>query len=263
VNPPPSLFDTHCHLNATEFAVDRAVVRQRSAAVGVTDIVVPGVIAADWEHLLALCAEPVLPSPKLHPALGLHPLHWAQHQTSDLTALAVAVRDQPLVAIGEIGLDFFGAECAPERQRLWFEAQLHIAQTADLPVLLHVRCAHDAVLLTLRRRFPHLRGIVHAFNGSGQQAQQYLALGFKLGFGGMLTFPRSTKLRRLAAQLPLEALVLETDAPDMTGVAHRGARNSPEYLPEVLATLAHLRDCAPAELAAATTANARIVLRCE
>jgi len=136
-----------------------------------------------------------------------------------------------------------------------FERQLAIARDADLPVILHVRRAHDAALATLRR----LRvrgGIAHAYSGSLEQARQYLELGFRLGFGGMLTFERSTKLRRLARELPLEALVLETDAPDLTVASHRGERNSPEYLPEVLAALAEVRGADPAEIAAVTTANA-------
>ncbi|MBK1642461.1 DNAase [Chromatium okenii] len=254
-----TLIDTHCHLDHSVFDLDRAAILRRSAASGVCAIVVPGVTAAHWSQVLALCAAPPPNGLALYPALGVHPLSCAAYQDADLQELAAAGRRQPLVAIGEIGLDFYGGDAAVAQQRL-FEMQLEIAQELDLPVLLHVRRAHDAVLLTLRR-FPHLTGIVHAFNGSWQQAQQYLARGFKLGFGGMLTFTRATKLRRLAAELPLEALVLETDAPDMSGAAHRGERNSPEYLPEVLATLAQLRDCAAAELAAITTANARAVLR--
>ncbi|PQJ95208.1 TatD family hydrolase [Chromatium okenii] len=253
------LIDTHCHLDVAVFDADRTAVMQRSAAAGVTDIVVPGISAAGWAKLLALCADAKMNRPMLHPALGLHPLFLAQHQPVDLAALARAVRQQPLIAIGEIGLDFYNADCDPPRQQALFAAQLAIAQEANLPVLLHVRRAHDAALLTLRR-FPQVTGIVHAFNGSPQQAAHYLARGFKLGFGGALTFERASKLRRLAAELPLDALVLETDAPDMAGAAHRGERNSPEYLPEVLATLAALRHTDAATLAAATTANARAVL---
>ncbi|MBK1695448.1 DNAase [Chromatium weissei] len=252
------LIDTHCHLHVAAFDADRLAVMQRSATAGVTDIVVPAIHAAGWAKLLALCAN--IQRPTLHSALGLHPLFLSQHQTVDLAALAQAVRQQPPIAIGEIGLDFFNPNCDFSRQQELFVAQLAIAQDADLPVLLHVRRAHDAVLLTLRQ-FPQITGIVHAFNGSSQQAAQYLARGFKLGFGGMLTFARATKLRRLAAELPLDAIVLETDAPDMTGAAHRGERNSPEYLPEVLATLAALRHTDAATLAAATSANARAVLQ--
>jgi TatD DNase family protein len=161
--------------------------------------------------------------------------------------------------VGEIGLDFCQEGLDPARQQALFEAQLVLARSAGLPVLLHARKAHDQVLATLKR----LRvrgGIAHAFNGSLQQAGKYLDLGFCLGFGGMLTFERSLRLRPLARALPIEAIVLETDAPDLTVAAHRGSRNSPAYLPEVLSALAEVRDADPAELAAQTTRNAREVL---
>jgi TatD DNase family protein len=197
----------------------------------------------------------------LHPALGMHPVFMDHHADADLPALeAVLAEHQPL-AVGEIGLDFALEKdaAARERQRDFCAAQLGIARHAGLPVLLHVRKAHDTMLGLLRRAgVPG--GIAHAFNGSLEQARAYLDLGFRLGFGGMLTFERSSKLRRLAAELPLEAIVLETDAPDLTVASHRYERNSPEYLPEVLAALAAARDADPQGLAEATTANARAVL---
>jgi TatD DNase family protein len=165
-----------------------------------------------------------------------------------------------LVAVGEIGLDYFVADLDRDRQRGFFSAQLAIARDADLPVLLHVRKAHDQVLAALK--LGDVRGgIAHAFNGSLPQARQYIDLGFKLGFGGMLTYERSRKLRALAHALPLSAIVLETDAPDMTVARHRGGRNSPEYLPDCLTALAEVRAEDPREVAAQTTRNAREVLR--
>lgn len=253
------LIDTHCHLDAPEFAADRAAVCARSAAAGLIAIVVPAIRAASWPELLALCANTALPAPRRYPALGLHPVFLEQHRNADLAALERAVADHSPVAIGEIGLDFFVRELDRARQQRLFEAQLAIARHAGLPVLLHVRKAHDETLTALRR-LPVCGGIAHAFNGSLQQAEQYLELGFKLGFGGMLTFARSAKLRRLAAEIPLEAIVLETDAPDLTVAAHRGERNSPEYLPDVLAALARIRTAEPRELAARTTANAGAAL---
>ena len=254
-----TLIDTHCHLDHSAFDLDRTAILHRCAAAGVRAIVVPGVTAAHWPAVLALCAAPPPNGLALYPALGVHPLSCAAYQDADLQELAATGRRQPWWQSAR-SVWIFMAATRQSRNRDYLRCSSRIAQELDLPVLLHVRRAHDAVLLTLRR-FPHLTGIVHAFNGSWQQAQQYLARGFKLGFGGMLTFTRATKLRRLAAELPLEALVLETDAPDMSGAAHCGERNSPEYLPDVLATLAQLRDCAAAELAAITTANARAVLR--
>ena len=224
-------------------------------ASGVCGIVVPAVTAAGWPGLRALCAA----HPDLHAAYGLHPVYVAAHGEADLAALEAELAAGDAVAVGEIGLDFHVDDPDPERQRALLDAQLAIAATARLPVLLHVRKAHDEVLAALRRtRVPG--GIAHAFNGSLQQAGQYLDLGFRLGFGGMLTFERSRKLRALARDLPPEALVLETDAPDLAVASHRGERNSPAYLPEVLAALAEVRGGRLEEVAAQTTRNAREVL---
>ncbi len=253
------LIDTHCHLDVAEFDADREQVIAQCRAAGVAHIVVPAVDAAGWDGLLTLCHRHREGTPQLYPALGLHPIYSDRHRDADLAALARRLADNRPLAVGEIGLDFYidGADRA--RQLTLFEAQLDLAREAGLPVLLHVRKAHDQVLACLRRaRVPG--GIAHAFNGSLQQAQQYLDLGFKLGFGGMLTYPRSRKLREMARTLPAEAIVLETDAPDMTVASHHGERNSPAYLPECLAALAELREQTPARLAAQTTANARAVL---
>lgn len=249
------LIDTHCHLDAAAFASDRAAVLARSRAAGVCAIVVPAVAAAGWPALRALCAGHA----DLHPAYGLHPVYLDRHAAADLAALEAQLAPGDAVAVGEIGLDFHHADLDRGRQRELFAAQLAVARAAGLPVLLHVRKAHDEVLAALRRtRVPG--GIAHAFNGSLQQAGHYLDLGFRLGFGGMLTFDRSRKLRALARALPPEALVLETDAPDLTVASHRGQRNSPEYLPEVLAALARVRASDPLEVARQTTQNAREVL---
>lgn len=254
------LIDTHCHIDVTEFDADRAAVLVRARAAGVAALVVPAIDAAGWDGLLALCASAPLAGSRLYPALGLHPVYLDAHREADLERLETLVAEQSLIAIGEIGLDHHVAGLDPERQRRLLERQLSIARAAGLPVLLHVRKAHDEMLALLRRQPVPAGGIAHAFNGSLQQAHQYLELGFKLGFGGMLTFERSRKLRRLATELPLDALVLETDAPDMTVASHHGERNSPEYLPEVLETLARLRDLEPSEVAERTTANACAVL---
>jgi TatD DNase family protein len=247
-----ALIDTHCHLDVEEFDADRPAVLSRARAAGVVAQVVPAIHRSGWNFLLELCGA----EPDLHPALGLHPVYLAQHRDEDLAALAAAIAADRPVAVGEIGLDWYVEELDRGQQQRLFERQLVIARDADLPVILHVRRAHDAVLSTLKR----LRvrgGVAHAYSGSLEQARQYLALGFRLGFGGMLTFERSTRLRRLARELPLEAIVLETDAPDLTVASHRGERNSPEYLPECLAALAEVRGEAPAAIAAQTTANAR------
>jgi TatD DNase family protein len=249
------LIDSHCHLDAADFDADRQAVLQRARRNGVAAIVVPGVHAAGWAALWQLCRA----EPGLYPAFGLHPVFLQQHTAADLPALQAWLERHPPVAIGEIGLDYAVEGLDRTAQQSLFEAQLTIARDAGLPVILHVRKSHDQVLATLKR----LRvcgGICHAFNGSLQQASQYQALGFRFGFGGMLTFERSRKLRALAKALAAESIVLETDAPDMTVVQHRGERNSPEYLPQCLAALAAVRGESEEELARITSANVREVL---
>ncbi len=249
------LVDTHCHLDVADFDADREAVIARARAVGVTRMVVPAIGRWNWEAVLALCAR----EPGLHPALGLHPVYCARHREADVAALERALAEHRPLAVGEIGLDFYIADPDRTLQQRLLEAQLACARDAGLPVILHVRKAHDQALATLRR----LRvrgGIAHAFNGSLDQARRYLDLGFRLGFGGMVAYERSRRLRALAAALPAEAIVLETDAPDLPGPAHRGARNSPEYLPEYLRALAEVRGEDPAWLGARTTANAREAL---
>jgi len=249
------LIDSHCHLDVAAFDADRQAVLARARDNAVAGIVVPGIQASGWQALVALCHGET----GLYPALGMHPVFLEQHQPADLQLLESQLAAQHVVAIGEIGLDFYVDGLDHERQQQLFESQLAIAAAANLPVLLHVRKAHDQVLATLRR-IRVRGGICHAFNGSLQQASQYRDLGFRLGFGGMLTFERSTRLRKLARALPLDAMVLETDAPDMTVSQHRGERNSPEYLPYCLAALADARNEDPEEVARVTTANARAVL---
>jgi TatD DNase family protein len=250
------MIDTHCHLDVEEFDPDRAEVLAAARAAGVGEIVIPAIHAAGWARLLALCAA----ESGLHPALGLHPIYLERHRDAHLRELERLLGEtEGVVAVGEIGLDFYVRELDRERQTDLFEAQLVIAAAAGLPVIIHARKSHDQVLAALKR-VPVVGGIAHAFNGSLQQAERYVELDFRLGFGGMLTFERSNRLRALARALPIEAIVLETDAPDLTVAAHRGERNSPEYLPDVLAALAEVRGEDRAEVAERTSANARDVL---
>ncbi len=250
------IIDTHCHLDLEQFQDDLDGLIERSRRGGVSDFVIPGYIGSGWNRILTLCTK----RPFLHPALGLHPVYLDNHQPGDVAQLRELARREKLVAIGEIGLDFQkGMERYKEQQEL-FEQQLAIADDADLPVLLHVRKAHDQVLATLRRSHFSKGGIVHAFNGSRQQADHYIKLGFKLGYGGTLTYDRAKRIRRLAAQLSLNSIVLETDAPDIPLAGRRGYANSPEYLPEILDVLASLRPESKQEIAAQTTINARQVL---
>ena len=265
--------DTHCHLDAAEFDADRDAVREVARAAGVSRCVVPAVHAAHWPQVAQLAEQ--------HGdayALGIHPLFVPQAQEADLLALDHALtehRDDPrLVAVGEIGLDFFVPElCTPhmrERQWWFYTAQLKLAQKHGLPVILHVRRSADLLLKGLRQ-CRVTSGIAHAFNGSSQQAQAFVDLGFALGFGGTLTYERSLQLRRLACELPLSALVLETDAPDIPpqwlyqtaeqrAQGAKQGRNSPAELPRIAQVLAELRGVSLNDLAAASTANACRVL---
>ena len=258
--------DTHCHLDAVEFDADRTQVVTRARAAGVVQIVLPAVNAGNFDTVHALAHAHGLAY-----ALGIHPLCVGAAADADLDRLREALTarrgDARLVAVGEIGLDHF-VPGDRARQELFYVRQLEIAREFGLPVILHVRRSVDAVLKQLRRT--PVRGIAHAFNGSLQQAQVFLDLGCKLGFGGNLTFERALQIRRLAQALPIEAIVLETDAPDIAPqwryrtaeqrAAGATMRNEPAELPAIAAVLAQLRGVEPAQLSATTGANARAVL---
>ncbi len=257
--------DTHCHLDAAEFDADRAAVMGAMARCGVTAVVIPAV-AVDNFAAVARCAAAC---PGGAYALGIHPLYTPQAQEGDLDVLRAAARaalaDPRFVAIGEIGLDFFVPELCTDvaraRQQWFYVEQLKLARELGLPVLLHVRRAQDAVLAGLRRHdVPG--GIAHAFNGSGQQAEAFMGLGFKLGLGGAMTWPRALNIRRLASSLPEDALVLETDAPDIPPHWLAGAkpRNSPVELPAIGAELAGLRGWSAQDAARRTSHNAGLAL---
>ena len=249
------LIDTHCHLDFPQFSHDRNEVLQQAKNAGVNTIVVPGVTRAGWDTLIAMCEH----EENLYYALGLHPMFVKQHQMEDIKYLKEYLAVYDPVAVGEIGLDFQDKKLEVTKQLDLFSQQLELAQEFKLPVILHVRKAHDDVIKQLKH-IPVVGGIVHAFNGSLQQAESYQQLNFKFGFGGMLTFARSTKLRALAKQLPIESIVLETDAPDMTVEQHRGERNQPAYLPYCLQALAQAKSMQVGYVASCTSSNARKIL---
>ncbi len=245
------LYDSHCHLDAPEFDPDRAAVLARARAAGVGRQLVPAVSRAGWEKLRDLCAN----DEGLRPAYGLHPMFLDQHRPEHLDDLARWLADERPAAVGECGLDHFVEGLDPVAQRHYFIRQLELAREFDLPLVLHARRAVDEVIAALRR-IGGLRGVVHSWSGSDEQARQLFGLGFHLGIGGPVTFERAQRLRRTVATMPIQWLLLETDAPDQPGAGHRGARNEPGLLPEVLAVVAHLRGEAPEAVAAATAANA-------
>lgn len=246
------LVDSHCHLDAGEFDHDRAAVVARARAAGVVAQVLPATHAGEWPRL----REAAGAAPGLHPAYGLHPTFLHHHRDGHLALLEEWIaREQP-VAVGECGLDFFVEGRDADAQGRFFEAQLCIARDADLPVIVHARRAVDQVTAAIRR-VGGLRGVVHSFSGSRQQAQKLWELDFMLGIGGPVTYERANRLRSLVATMPLEWLLLETDAPDQPDAAIRGRRNEPARLRVVCETVAALRGVPADTVAAATAANAR------
>jgi len=245
------LIDTHIHLDAAEFDPDRDTVLAAARASGVARFVVPGVEVAGFERIAALAAA----QSDVRPAYGIHPLYVAHAGPDDLAVLEARLARGGAIAVGEIGLDHFVAGADRALQERYYVAQLKLARHFGLPVILHVRRAVDAIIKALRRiEVPG--GIAHAFNGSRQQADTLIGMGFRLGFGGAMTFDGSRRIRTLAATLPLESLVLETDAPDMAPAWARGQRNEPAHLARVAAVLADLRGMERDALVAATGRNA-------
>jgi TatD DNase family protein len=246
------LIDSHCHLDAPEFDRDRDAVIERARSAGVTAQVIPAIAASGWSKLQAVCAS----HEGLHPAFGLHPMFLAEHRDEHIGALRAWLATERAVAVGECGLDFHVPDLDEARQRLFFEAQLRIAHEFNLPVIVHARKAVDAVISTIRN-IGGLRGVVHSFSGSEQQAEQLWKLGFCLGIGGPVTYERAQRLRRIVATMPIDFLLLETDAPDQPDATHRGERNEPARLTIVRDCIAGLRGMAAESVAEATSINAR------
>ena len=250
------LIDSHSHFDVAAFDRDRAAAHARALAAGVERQILPAVDAHTWPQLRRVCAE----FPGLHPAYGLHPVYLETHREHDLETLREwLLRERP-VAVGECGLDYFVEGLDRERQQYYFDGPLALAAEFDLPLIVHARRAVDAVIASIRH-FPGVRGVVHSFSGSPEQAAQLHKLGWLLGIGGPVTYQRANRLRKLVASLPLEQLLLETDAPDQPDAGHRGQRNEPALLPRVLTVVAELRGAPAEDIAAATTANAERLFR--
>jgi TatD DNase family protein len=246
------LIDSHAHLDAPEFANDLPDVLVRMRVAGVAGVVVPAVQASDFSRLIQL-AE----THGWRVALGLHPMFLGAHQDTDLDVLGEALRERSSVvaAVGECGLDYYVDGLDRARQQFLFAAQIELAVSHCLPLIIHARRAHEAVLLTLKRYQPPAAGVIHSYAGSIDQAQALYALGFKLGIGGPLTYPRANRLREVARALPLDAFVIETDAPDQPLYGHQGERNEPARLPGVLSALAAARGEPVTHVAAVTRAT--------
>ncbi len=254
------LIDTHCHLDAPEFDADRAEEAQAALNNGVGAIVMPAVARENFQTVIDLSAQHA----HICYALGIHPMYVDNAKPSDLALLKKLISEQvehgKLVAVGEVGLDFFVTQQNRETQEYFFSEQLKIAKEFNLPVILHVRRAVDDVLKHLRK-YKISGGIAHAFNGSPQQAEEFIKLGFKLGFGGAMTYPRALKIRELAKNLPIESIVLETDSPDIPPewLGTKG-RNSPKELLKIAQILADLRRMSVSQIIEITGKNSVQIL---
>ena len=246
------LIDSHCHLDFAVFSEDRDSVLQQAQKSHVSDIIIPAVVSETWGKLEKLCA--VESGVKLHAAYGLHPMFMSSHKPSDLVDLERQLSQSKAGAVGECGLDFFVEPYDQQQQLMYFTEQMDLAVQFQLPMIIHSRKSLDLVLREIRLR-PGLRGVIHSFSGSYQQAKQLIDLGFYLGFGGPVTYTRANKLRKLVMELPLESLLLETDAPDQPDSSHHGQRNQPAWLLDIAKVIAELRSVKLEKVAEVTTQN--------
>ena len=245
------LIDTHCHLDFSVFDKDRDQLIENAQSKGVKKIIIPSVSKKNWSDVKKLKENYAI----AEIAFGLHPMFMSQHRIAHLTELRLLIEKNPPIAIGECGLDFFIKDADPAMQIDLFVEQLKLASDFSLPVIIHARKSLDIILKHLRQ-FPNLTGVIHSFSGSMQQAEICINHRFLLGFGGPVTYTRATKLRRLVAELPLESLLLETDAPDQPDSKHWGQRNVPANIIDIAAVIAELRASEIAEVARVTTQNA-------
>ena len=240
-------FDTHCHIDAPEFRDDLSLVLARAAEQGVTGILIPAVQVSDFERVIDIVEQWSTLIPQLCFSLGVHPLFTKNAAESDIAATREAIEkyiDHPrLIAVGEIGLDYFVEDLDHPKQEWFFEEQLKIAKEFELPIVMHVRKSQDQLLKRLRA-IPVSGGIAHAFNGSFVQAQHFLDLNFVLGFGGTITYDRSLQIKRLAQEFSIDSYVLETDSPDIPPswlMDEKSRRNEPAYLPRIAQAFAKER----------------------
>lgn len=250
------LIDTHCHLDLADFDQDREQALLRAEQADVYAQIIPGIQTSTWPQIRQLCNSHA----RLYPAYGLHPMFMQCHQPSDLIDLDLWLETEPVVAVGECGLDFYIQNPDRQQQLGLFEAQLSLAQKYQLPVIIHARKSVEEAINSLRN-FPNINGVFHSYSGSEQQADRLIEMGFYLSFGGPATYTRAARLQRIIKSLPLEVLLLETDAPDQPSSKHRGERNEPSYLKQIALIISQLRNISYQELAEATTKNAQALFQ--
>ncbi len=246
------LIDSHCHLDFNVFDIDRKELLADASNHNVSKIIVPAVARNNWQHVFEVSQQYEM----IEAAYGLHPMFMKYHQHSDLLLLRGFLENNKPIAVGECGLDFFIKDANKDAQVEFFKKQLKLADEFSLPVIVHARKSLDIVLREVRK-FPNIKGVIHSFSGSLQQAEACIKQGFMLGFGGPITYTRATKLRKLVTELPLESLLLETDAPDQPDSNHFGQRNVPANLLDIAKVVAELRQCDISEVAQVSTKNAK------
>jgi TatD DNase family protein len=245
------LIDSHCHLDVAEFAADLPETLERAHAAGVTGCIVPAIAASGWPALAVLCVR----HPAMKPGYGLHPMFLAEHTDAHLAALPDWLSRPDCVAVGECGLDFFVPGLDIGRQERIFIEHIRLAGVFDKPLIIHARKATERVIQLLKQNGP-ATGVIHSYSGSLEQARILADMGFMLGIGGPLTYPRSTRLRAIVQEIPLQHLLLETDAPDQPMHGEQGRRNAPEKLIRVAEAVAEARSVSVAVVAEQTTRNA-------
>lgn len=245
------LIDSHCHFDSPVFDHDRAQLLHQMTLLGITDIIFPATTAADWPRLRQITDS----SPHYHASYGLHPMFMQQHTSEHSAQLRIWLEQETAVAVGECGLDFFIPGFNQAAQEALFLQHLTLARDFDLPLIIHARKSLDIILKHIRR-IDNLRGVIHSFSGSQQQAEQLIKAGFYLGIGGTVTYERAKRLHKVVSQIPEEYLLLETDAPDQPDSQWRGKRNEPNRLPVIAQAIADLRQTSVGHIAQITTGNA-------
>lgn len=248
------LIDTHCHLDFDVFSADRNTVWQRAREQSITALILPATTHNCWSRVKAVAEM----ATEIYPAYGLHPCFIHKHETKHLDELATWLDLEQPNALGECGLDFYEDKTTKRAQLDLLNAQLAMANERNLPVIVHARKAVEDIIQQLRQ-YPGLRGVLHSYSGSYEQAKKLIDLGFYFGFGGPVTWPRSTRLQAVVKKIPLQHILLETDAPDQPDSTHKEQRNEPGFLPAIATLIAQLRNESIEKFSAETTENARIL----
>lgn len=254
--PNTPLIDAHCHLDFSNFDDDRDEVLKQAEQNGISDIIIPGISTNNWPKIKKLCAH----NKNLHPCYGLHPYWTDQHKKSDLEKLRQYLDNNPCVAIGECGLDYRPDQADKNKQQYFFETQLDIALEKNLPAVIHSVRATEDVIRQIQKR-PGLKGMVHSYSGSYEQALQLIEMGFYISLSAAITYQRANKIRTTVSKLPLTSLLIETDAPDQIDASRQGKRNQPGYLREVFNALSELRDDTQENIALQLQINTKSLFR--